>query len=123
MRGRKMQANLESQVRPVLNDDSLNRGEKSTLLAINLYGDGSDNQGLPLLVRGNPDAVRNCFSQAKAADPSSYKVLCGKLAIHIVLEAAKGSEGENRADAKDYSSYKIPWEGLLEPFFKNVLDD
>ena len=117
-----MQANLESHVRPILDDDSLSRGEKGTLIAIDLYGDGSDNQGLPSFVRGNPDAVKQCFYQAKATDPKGYKLLCGKLAIHIVLQATKASQDEKEADNKDYTSYKIPWEGLLEPFFKNVLD-
>ncbi len=113
-----MQANLEQPVQRVLEIEGLSRDEKLTLLTIALYRDGSDTQGLPIILTANPAAVKNCFLQMKNANLGNYELLCGRLAIHIMKE----NEAKSKEDETNYQTYKIPWEGILEPFFKEVLD-
>lgn len=114
-----MNANLEPPIKQALELENLVQDEKLALLTIALYGDGSDNRGLPALLTANPQSVRETFLATKNAAPDSYKLLCGRLAIHIVAEY----EAKNKEDESNYQRYKIPWEGILEPFFKNVLDN
>lgn len=117
LKGRKMNANLERPIQQVLGLENLNQEEKLTQLTIALYEDGSDERGLASFLMGNQNK-KNIFLLAKKANPVNYRLVCGRLAIHIMAE----DETKDKEGKANFQSYEIPWDGILEPFFKDVLD-
>ena len=114
-----MQVNIASLVEPVLNYENANRDERIGFLAITLYGDGSDATGIAAHISGT-QVVKDCFQKVKQNNTSGYQVLCTRLAIYIV-EMDEANQ-EEKSNENDYTSFKVPWNGIMEPFIKKVMD-
>ena len=113
-----MQVNLESLVRQIVNSERGAKNEKVGLISILLYENGADNSGLSARIK-EQGSVKDCFLKAKEANPVGYKVLCSRVAIHIV-DAEEASQ--KKSEKSEYSSFKIPWKDVLEPFFQTAIE-
>ena len=112
-----MKANLQS-VGTMIESNNV-RDYKLAAVSILLYGTGEENSGLcaAIMDRGAPKEI---FLQAKRANQSGYMRLCTALAVYIVISADAEQEGSEKTI--NYSSYEIPWNGIMELFLKSAID-
>ena len=113
-----MQANLEPLIRQILNAERGTMNERIGVISILLYENGADNSGLAARIK-EQGVVRDCFLKAKEANPVGYKVLCSRIAIHI-MDSEEASE--EKSEKSEYGSFKIPWKDILEPFFQRAIE-